>query len=145
MSKGWSVILEREVVGMTEPTAAGRSLLYYQRQIDELAEKLGVSPLSGFFSRDPNEILEYLRREGFEPDPDQIPEEEWFEAGEGLATVVGLLSQLRSDAMGLPEPTKIIADLEQVERALALAVQNAVRFHLGRELPESISEMRQPE
>jgi len=145
MSNGWRVILEREVTGGSAPTPAGRSLLYYQRQIDELAERLGFAPFSNFFSRDPNDIAAYLRRQGVKPDMDQLPEEEWFEASDGLATVGGLLNQLRVDAAGVPEPQKIIADLEQVEQTLAIALENAVRFHLGRELPESIEEMRKPE
>ncbi len=145
MSSGWRVILEREVPGLSIPSAAGRSLLYYQRQIDELAQRLGFAPFSSFFSRDPSDIAAYLRRQGVEPDMDQLPEEEWFEPGEGLATVGGLLQQLRTDAAGVPEPQKIIADLEQVELTLAIAMENSIRFHLGRELPESIEEMRKPE
>jgi hypothetical protein len=145
MSNGWCVILEREIDGVTVASTAGRSLLYYQRQIDELAEKLGLTPISTFFSRDPNEIADYLRRQGVEPDMDQLPDEEWFEAIEGLATVSGLLNHLRADTAGVPEPGKIIADLDLVQQTLAIAAEQSTRFHLGRVLPESIEEMRKPD
>ena len=135
MAAGWSVVLESDLVGAAVPAGAGKSLLYFHRQIDAVAERLGVSPLSGFFSRDPRAIVDYLRQQGVEPDMDALPDEEWYEPAEGLATVRGLLAHLRIEPDDVPEPVRIIADLEEIERALAAAAESGVRFHLGRELP----------
>lgn len=135
MAAGWSVILEREVAIATNPSA-GRSLLYYQRQIDELALRLDLPPLSSFFSRSPHDIAAYLRNQGVEPDLDALPDEEWYEPTEGLTTVRGLLAALADDPTAAPESHKIIADLEVIERALTVAAEQDVRFHLGRELPQ---------
>ena len=132
MAAGWSVILEQ---GESEiALGAGKSLFYYHRHIDDLAERLGLTPLSDFFSRSRADILAYLRDAGVERDPETIPDEEWFEAAEGLATVQGLLAHLRDEPASVPEPGKVVADLEVVERALRAAVETGMRFHLGRAL-----------
>src|SRR5262245_49463349 len=133
MAAGWSVVLENRAAPAVD-AKGGKALLYYHRQIDELAERLGLTPLSDFFSRDPQAIATYMRTLGIDPDLDALPEEEWFEVGEGLTTVRGLLAHLREEPNDVPEPTKIIADLEIVVAALAAAEQAGTRFHLGREL-----------
>lgn len=131
MAAGWSVVLENATVGEAK---GGKALLYYQRQIDELAERLGLEPLSHFFSRDPQAIAAYLRGLGAEPDMDALPDEEWFEPAEGLATVQALLAHLQNEPNDVPEPGRIIADLEVVAAALMAAQDAGSRFHLGREL-----------
>jgi len=131
MAAGWTVILEEGRAAASD-ARGGKALLYYQRQIDNLASDLGLTALSTFFSRDPRAIADYLRDQGVEPDMDELPDEEWFEPEDGLATIRGLLAALRDDPSAAPEPTKIIADLEGIERALESA--GGVRFHLGREL-----------
>ncbi len=134
MAAGWTVIYESAIASPTLGATAGKSLLYYHHQIDELARRLGLTPLSGFFSRDPQSILRYMRDLGVEAHPASLPEEEWFDPADGLNTVRGLLVQLRIDASDVPEPARVIADLEVVERALVVAADQGVRFHLGREL-----------
>ena len=41
MAAGWTVVLESEVPGADCPEGAGKSLLYFHRQIDDLAEPPG--------------------------------------------------------------------------------------------------------
>jgi hypothetical protein len=127
--------LEQEIAGV-EPGGGGKALLYYHRQIDELAERLDLIPPSRFFSRSPGDIAEYLRNQGFERSLDELPEEEWFDPADALRSVRGLLEALRSTPAAAPEPARIVADLEQIEQALVLAEARGIRFHLGRELPK---------
>ena len=136
MAAGWSVILESEVPGAACAEGTGKSLLYFHRHIGDLAERLNLTPLSAFFSRSREDILAYLRDAGVERDPETVPDEKWSDPGEGLATVRGVLDALRADPSDVPEPAKIIADLEEIERALTVAAEAGVRFHLGRELPK---------
>jgi len=133
MAAGWSVVLENQAAAAVD-AKGGKALLYYHRQIDDLAERLGLTPLSDFFSRDPQAIATYMRTLGIEPDLDALADEEWFEAADGLATVRGLLAHLREEPNAVPEPAKVLADLEIVVAALAAAEQAGTRFHLGREL-----------
>lgn len=135
MSHGWRVVLQQELAGEVN-AESGKSLLYYHRQIDELAEQLELIALSRFFSRSPADVAEYLRNQGFERNIDELPEEEWFDPADGLHTVRGLLEHLRLTPSAAPQSDKIIADLEEIERALIVAEAGAVPFHLGRELPK---------
>ncbi len=136
MSHGWRVVLQQETAGVEVSAEAGRSLLYYHRQIDELAEQLELAALSRFFSRSPADVAEYLRSQGFERNVDELPEEEWFDPADGLRTIRGLLEHLRVTPSAAPQSDKIIADLEEIERTLIVAEAGAVPFHLGRELPK---------
>lgn len=136
MSRGWRVVLQQELAGVELVADAGKALLYYHRQIDELAERLDLIALSRFFSRSPAAIAEYLREQGFERNLDELPEEEWFDPADALRTVRGLLDELRAGSSAAPEPEKIAADLEEVEKALIRAEAQGIRFHLGRDLPK---------
>lgn len=134
MAAGWTVVYESDVPAPSYGPTAGKSLLYYHHQIDELARHLGLTPLSAFFSRNPQDIIRYMQDLGVEPDPAMLPDEEWFDPSEGLVTVRGLLVQLRADVGDIPEPARVISDLEMIEKALLIAVDRGVRFHLGRAL-----------
>src|SRR5262245_30181977 len=135
MAHGWRVVLQQVLSGDAANADSGKALLYYQRQIDELAERLELVPLSRFFSRSPHDIAAYLRTQGVEPNLDDLPEEEWYDAADGLRTARGLLEALADAPKSVPQPEKIIADLQEIERILIVAERETTRFHLGRELP----------
>ena len=134
MAGGWHVRLERDLPGVDVSTNSGLTLLYLQRQIDELAEQLELPKLSGFFSADPVAVSAYLAEQGLDPSQYDLPDEEWFVAAEALETVRGLISALRADPEVIPKSDKVLSDLEAVEKALALAALADVRFHLARHL-----------
>ncbi len=98
-------------LGDADTFLKGRSLLWHSRQLDELAARLGLRPLSDFASGD-----------------DLIPGEEvcWFEPDEALETVIRLKSSLES-AKCAPELT---SDLQALEAALMSAKSKGVRFCL---------------
>ncbi len=135
MASGWRVMLQQELPGEAAIADTGKALLYFHRQIDDLAERLELVPLSRFFSRSPHDIAAYLRTQGVEPNLDDLPEEEWHDPADGLRTARGLLEALRVSPKSVPQPEKIVADLEEIERILIPAEREDIRFHLGRELP----------
>jgi len=132
---GWYVLPDRDLAGIRPGADSGRALLYFHRQIDELAAQLELPALSDFFCPDRAELFAYLREQGVAPDEEALPEEEWFDAKDGLLTVRGLLARLREDSSGIPSPATVISDLEEIERGLDLAEAEGVRFHLARKLP----------
>ena len=97
-----------------------------------------MTPLSAFFRPDRAAVAAFLRSQGVEPDEDSLPEEDWFEAYDGLLTVRGLLERLREDATAVPQGEKVLADLEEIERALVPAEIAGVRFRLTRILPTDV-------
>jgi hypothetical protein len=135
MGLGWHVILERELSLPPADPAQGRSLIFYQHELDELARRLEVAPLTGFVSAVPERVAEYLRAQGLDPDTFPVADEEWFSAPEGMATVRSLIAHIRATPKTVTDPLRIVRDLEAIEHVLALAAAQEVRFHLASELP----------
>jgi hypothetical protein len=100
-------------VGDTHAFASGAALARNCRQLDELAVKLGVLPLSdfGFFDDLAGEAVV------------------WHEAKDGLATASSLLHAIRSDP-SLNDDSAVLPDLGALEAALLQAVSKDVRFCL---------------
>lgn len=135
MGLGWHVILERELSVPAADPAQGRSLIFYQHELDELARRLDVPPLTNFVSAVPERVAEYLREQGLDPERFPVPAEEWFDAAEGLTTVRGLTAQVRKKPTDVTDATRVLRDLDAIERVLVLAAAVEVRFHLASELP----------
>jgi hypothetical protein len=135
MGLGWHVILERDLSLPPVDPAQGRSLIFYQHELDELARLLDVAPLTGFVSAVPERVAEYLREQGLDPDKFPVAEEDWFSAAEGLATVRGLIEHIRAMPKAVTDPVRLVRDLEAVQGVLGLAAAQDVRFHLASELP----------
>lgn len=140
MAGGWHVLLESDLPDVHPSPDAGKALLYYHHQIDDLATDVGVTPLSAFFRPDRAGVAAFLRSQGVEPDEDALPEEDWFEAYDGLVTVRGLLDRLRADSGAVPQGEKVVADLEEIEGALVPADVAGVRFRLTRVLPRDVGQ-----
>lgn len=134
MAGGWQVLLESEIDGVESAPGSGVALLYQQRHIDALAERLEVTPLSHFFSRDPGAVAAYLTEQGLNPADYDLPDEEWHAAEDGLTTVRALLEGLNRDASSVPQAEKVIADLGDIEQVLSVAALHGIRFHLDRRL-----------
>jgi hypothetical protein len=110
------IVLEREIDGL-DTLMDGKALSRNIELLDAAAEKLGLRPLSEFFSMPPDEVADFLDdTSGIE-----LPPLEQFSAQDGLATVRALLAQ--------PEAKSALHDLKDCERILAVAVEHGVRWH----------------
>lgn len=97
----------------------GKMLSRQVDALDEAATKQGVQPLTAFISVSPA-MREFAIEEGV--DPEAIPPEAWFEAEQGLMTVRALRA-------GDPD-LDLDADLAALERALIVAKERGIRFHV---------------
>jgi hypothetical protein len=102
--------------GDIETFGHGRALVRRHRELDALACRLGVAPLSSF---------------GF---ADDLAGETlvWHDAADGLTTVEALLGALTPTGPGceIPRREPIVADLRRVADALAKAREKGIRFCL---------------
>lgn len=135
MGLGWYVILERELPEAPIAKEGGKALIHHQHELDELARRLELTPLSSLMSVRPAAIAAYLEQQGLDPEQVPIPDEEWHEAGEGLKTVRGLLEHVRRAPEAVPNSFRVIQDLEGIEKALVVAEREKVLFHLASDLP----------
>ena len=65
-------------------------------ELDAVAAQLGVQPLMSFFSKDPQEVEDFLDDHGAALDEMPIPDETWYTAADGLKTVDTLLGHYQS-------------------------------------------------
>ncbi len=98
-------------VGGTDTFLAGKGLLWHSRQLDAIAARHGVRPLSEFASGD-----------------DLIPGEElrWFPCTEALLTVDCLLAHAGAEDFSV----KLVSDLTRLREGLRLADAKGIRFCL---------------
>ena len=117
MGTAYYIVLEQEIAGL-DTTMDGKILARMVEDLDEVAEELGVQPLSDFVSIDPETARELVEGEGEDLD---LPPPANFSAADGLATVRALMTR--------PEAEPAMEDLEACERILIAAVEDGVGWH----------------
>ena len=117
MGAAYFIVLEREIDGL-ETFINGKSLSKGMDSLDEAARRLGLRPLSGFFSIDPEQAAEFA---GMDVSEVKLPPLQQFSSEDGLTTVRAL--------MACPEARIAIEDLKDCERILSVAAQHGVGWH----------------
>lgn len=141
MSAGWYVACEQS--GKRELPHKGKALLFAQFHLEEFARALQVPLLKDFLSSNPAAMMHYLQEQGIEPDPDNLPEEDWFEPSAAKGTLAALLRQLDTDPGLVQSLEKVRADLQAILDAVEEADRNGERFHIAAALPDLTG--REPE
>jgi len=102
----------------------GKMLNGAEKQLAEVAQRLGVRPLMDFFSTSADEAADLLRDDvaGIE-----ISAAEWFSADEGLKTIDALLAEVDAS----PELRAAKDDLLGCQRVVREAQKRGVRWHLA--------------
>ncbi len=101
----------------------GKSLSKHMNSLDQAAGELGVTPLSEFYSIDPEQAAEFWADEGIEPGDIKLSPLEQFSARDGLATVRALL------AHKAVHKSDVVEDLQDCERILIVAAEHGVGWH----------------
>jgi hypothetical protein len=122
MSAAYFIVLERKIDGL-DTMMNGKSLSKHMRSLDQAAEDLGVHPLSGFYSVDPEQAAEFWADEGVQPGDVKLPPLEQFSAQDGLATVSALLAHTPV------HKDHVLEDLQECERILTAAAEHGVGWH----------------
>jgi len=111
----------------------GHALARNEDALEQLAERLGVSPLLCFFSADENSIALLMeqgagkREWGY-----SLPKPQWFAASDGLLTVRALIGFLKASPAALGSETPpVLSELREYERVLRKAALRAARWHLA--------------
>ena len=115
MGSAHYIVLERNIDDL-DTMMDGKCLSQNIELLDEVAEDIGVRPLSEFFSMPPEELAEFM--DG--ANDIELPPLEQFSAQDGLITVRALLAR--------PEAQPALEDLQACERILSVAAQHGVRW-----------------
>jgi hypothetical protein len=114
----------------------GASLFHFASQLDELAERLGIPPLTSFTDdREPPPDFDGFREELAEAIG---PWRDWFSATDGLRCVEGLLAALEDPSLRArfsfscpsPRASGVVDDLVALHDVLVVAKKRRARFRL---------------
>jgi|SRR6185437_7589745 len=111
-----------------ELSVCGKALARAHSELEQLAIRLGVTPLMHFFSADRESLSAFLDEKEMAAVA-AIPEEQWYSAAEGLRTVRGLTSQVQS--LKLAAENQVLADLDDFEQVLSYLDDHNIRWHLS--------------
>ena len=117
------IALESEIPGL-DIMIDGKMLNEAEKQLADVARRLGVRPLMDFFSTTADEATDLLGDDVADID---IPPAEWFSADEGLKTIDALLAEV-DDSRELKAAKD---DLLGCQRVLKEAQKRGVRWHLA--------------
>jgi hypothetical protein len=119
MSAAYFIVLEREIDGL-DSFMNGKSLSKHIEALDAAAYELGVTPLSEFYSIDPEQAAEFAE---MDVEDVKLPPLDHFSAKDGLATVRALL------AHKAVHQDHVLQDLQDCERILSAAAEHSVGWH----------------
>lgn len=128
MGVSYYIILEKES-NEIDLEVCGKGIAKDIENLDKIAKKIGVIPLSNFYSINEESMLDLL---GEDFDSIDVPPESWFDANDGLKTVHALLDYVQNNNLDLNKNT--IVDLMDFERILKAAVVESSKWYLAMDI-----------
>jgi hypothetical protein len=132
MGAAWFISLERKIPDFNELDVDGKSAMGAADQLDEIANKLAVTPLSEFFDASLEEMTDMFGEEAFEGIEPR--ESRWFAASDGLTTTRALINHVQSDPKSVLRAEGVLQDLRDFEKILKRAETEDVRWHLSADI-----------
>jgi hypothetical protein len=108
------------------PDIDGKHLSHAFEDLDVLAEKLNLEPLSSFLYMTNEEIEDA----GVDLMDFMMPQTTWFEAENLLETVFALRVHLEKQANAIPNSELVLPDLKSLELALELCEAKSIAVRL---------------
>ncbi|MGC2613619.1 MAG: hypothetical protein WA354_06290 [Terracidiphilus sp.] len=111
----------------------GNALARNEDALERLAEALHVAPLLQFFSADENSMCLLLDQGAGDPEwALNLPEPQWFDPVDGLATIRALIRFLVEAPVSFGSETMpVLGELREYERVLEKARMHKLRWHLA--------------
>ncbi len=129
MSLAWYIAGEKKIQDF-DTFVDGKAIAHADEEIlADIFRSLNVRPLTDFFSQNSEEFEEFFDEEA--DIPEDLPEEEWFSAADGLKTVRTLARHLQDHPDAIAGSEEILEDLKEYERILSRFEKEGIRWHLS--------------
>jgi hypothetical protein len=125
---------KKELSGVDPLDTDGKLLAKAVDILDRAARKLGVRPLSDFYSVSKKQALAEIEGD------DDLTDEEWealaddhvwWDPADGLASVEALAEWVMQNGDKVHRSDDVLADLEDCRKVLTAAVREGVEFNIG--------------
>lgn len=129
MSAAIYIVPEKPLAGIDDFVNGKAVASVDEVELDELCKRLKVKSLWAFVSQDLGDFADLLE-EGDELDlSDSMPDEQWFNAEDGLKTVRALQGHLVTEPRALSNSTDFLEDLQEYEWVLNALAEQEIRWH----------------
>ncbi len=111
----------------------GHAVARNEDALERLAVALHVSPLLDFFSADENSMALLLEQGAGDPEwARNLPQPQWFDAAEGLLTILAFIDFVTSKPAAFGSETdSVLFELREYQRVLEKSQQRGLRWHLA--------------
>jgi hypothetical protein len=132
MSAAFFIVLDRENPGF-DTMVNGKFLSQDSKRLEKVANSLGIRPLEEYVSYSPEEARAMM--EDFGSSPEEIaavklPEQQWFDAQEGLDFVAMLSKHIKANPKEVRNAKGVLADLQEYKEVFEKARAVGARWNL---------------
>jgi hypothetical protein len=120
MSTAFFIVLDRPEPGF-DTAVNGKFLAREAKRLEKVAKALGIRPLEDYVSYSPDEARAMMEDLGMDPAEAagaKLPEQQWFDAQEGLDLVAKLTEYLRAKPDAVKNAKGVLADLREYRDVL---------------------------
>lgn len=121
------IVPETPVPGVDEFSNGKAIAQVDEIELEELCKSLRVTSLWAFVSQDPEAFAAFFEAD----EANELLDETWFEAEEGLKTVRALHGHLVTHPGALANGEALIDDLQDYEWALSALAEQNVKWHFA--------------
>ena len=132
MSAAFFIVLDKENPGFNT-MVNGKFLSRDSKRLAKIAQSLGIRQLEDYVSYAPDEaraLMEELGAESERAEATKLPEQQWFEAQEGLDLVAKLTDHVRANPKAVTNAKGVLADLKEYKEVLEKARAVGARWNL---------------
>ncbi|HEV3081867.1 MAG TPA: hypothetical protein VGY66_18955 [Gemmataceae bacterium] len=132
MSTAFFIVLDNEDPGF-DTMVNGKFLSQNSEQLGKIAASLGIRKLEDYVSYAPDEARALMEDVGVDPDQieeTEVPEQQWFDAQEGLDVVAKLSDHVRAKPRAVKNAKGVLADLQEFKAVLEKAKGIKARWNL---------------
>ncbi len=131
MSVAYFIVLDKEVDFDT--MVNGKFLAKESNRIEKIASTLGMKAFDDYVSQSPDEARAMMEEAGVDPDELEdivLPEQQWFDAQEGVDLVSKISTHVRANPSSVKNAKGVLADLEEYEEILQKAKSAGAKWNL---------------
>jgi hypothetical protein len=132
MSAAFFIVLDRENPGF-DTMVNGKFLSKDSKRLEKVAESLGIRPLEEYVSYSPEEARAMMADFGSSPEEIEavkLPEQQWFDAQEGLDCVATLSKHIMANPKAVKNAKGVLADLQEYKEVFEKARAVGARWNL---------------